>query len=58
MQLLAQGMTYRKIARALLCSEHTVDTHVRNIKTKLDLSGDRVNLVVWYYTRRDERRAA
>ena len=38
MRLLARGATNRAIARALAISERTVDRHVANIFTKLDLS--------------------
>ena len=34
---MAQGRSNRAIASALVCSEKTVESHVRSIFTKLDL---------------------
>jgi len=38
LRLLAAGLTNRAIAEALTISERTVDRHVSNIYTKLDIS--------------------
>ena len=39
LNLVAQGQTDKEIARTLLLSIHTVKTHLRNILTKLQVSG-------------------
>jgi len=45
-QLIARGLTSRQIAEELTLSEHTVNTHVARILTKLDLRS-RSQLVAW-----------
>jgi len=44
--LIAQGLTNRNIADALVISERTVDHHVSHILRKLDL-GSRQKVVAW-----------
>jgi serine/threonine-protein kinase len=58
LELMAQGRSNRAIATALVCSDKTVETHVRSIFTKLDLPEHaddhrRVTAVVrWLHARR------
>ena len=44
--LISRGMTSRQIAARLTISEHTVNTHVARILSKLDLRS-RAQLVAW-----------
>lgn len=44
--LIAQGKSNRAIAAALIVTERTVETHVRNIRSKLDMTS-RAQLAVW-----------
>lgn len=48
LQLVAAGMTNRSIAEALTISERTVDRHVSNIYTKLDVT-TRAAATAWAY---------
>jgi serine/threonine-protein kinase len=58
LELMAQGRSNRAIATSLVCSDKTVETHVRSIFTKLDLPEHpddhrRVAAVVrWLHARR------
>ena len=45
-RLVADGLSNRQIATRLLISEHTVDTHVRSILTKLGF-GSRAQIAAW-----------
>ncbi len=45
-QLLARGLTYREISRALSISERTVGSHVEHIMTKLGIRS-RARVAVW-----------
>lgn len=45
--LIAEGMTNREIAEALVISERTADTHVQNILAKLGLVS-RAQVAAWY----------
>jgi non-specific serine/threonine protein kinase len=45
-QLLARGLTYREISRALSISERTVGSHVEHIMTKLGIRS-RTRVAVW-----------
>jgi DNA-binding CsgD family transcriptional regulator len=49
--LVAEGLSNRQIAARLLISEHTVDSHVRNILTKLGV-GSRAQIAAWLATNR------
>jgi predicted ATPase/DNA-binding CsgD family transcriptional regulator len=44
--LVAQGLTNRRIAEALVLSERTADSHVRNIMSKLAV-GSRAQIAAW-----------
>jgi len=44
--LVARGLTNRQIAEELIIGERTVDTHVTNIRTKLELHR-RVQITAW-----------
>ena len=44
--LIVQGRTNREIAEALVLSERTADSHVRNIMGKLEV-GSRAQIAVW-----------
>ena len=44
--LIAEGRTNREIAEALVLSERTVDSHVRNVMGKLDVSS-RARIAAW-----------
>jgi DNA-binding CsgD family transcriptional regulator/Flp pilus assembly protein TadD len=44
--LVAQGKSNRAIAATLIVTERTVETHVRNIRSKLDMTS-RAQLAVW-----------
>ena len=44
--LIAQGRTNREIAEALVLSERTVDSHVRNIMGKLEINS-RAQIAAW-----------
>jgi predicted ATPase/DNA-binding CsgD family transcriptional regulator/transcriptional regulator with XRE-family HTH domain len=44
--LIAQGKSNREIAAALVVTERTVETHIRNIRSKLDVTS-RAQLAVW-----------
>jgi DNA-binding NarL/FixJ family response regulator len=48
--LIAQGLTNRQIAHALVISERTVDTHVQNILGKLELA-TRTQVAAWMVER-------
>jgi predicted ATPase/DNA-binding SARP family transcriptional activator/DNA-binding CsgD family transcriptional regulator len=50
-QLIASGMTSREIAAELTLSEHTVNTHVSKILSRLGLRS-RIQLVAWVSERR------
>jgi DNA-binding NarL/FixJ family response regulator len=45
-RLIADGLSNKQIATRLLISEHTVDTHVRNIMTKLGCRS-RAQIAAW-----------
>jgi DNA-binding NarL/FixJ family response regulator len=47
-QLMAQGLSNREIARQLFVTEATVKTHVNNVFAKLDVS-DRAAAVAWAF---------
>ncbi len=53
--LVAHGLTSREIAAELSLSEHTVNTHVSNILSKLDLRS-RTQLVAWLSEQREQDR--
>lgn len=44
--MIAQGKSNRAIAEALVVSERTIETHVRNVLTKLDF-GSRAQIAAW-----------
>ena len=44
--LITQGRTNREIAEALVLSERTVDSHVRNVMAKLEVSS-RARIAAW-----------
>jgi two-component system nitrate/nitrite response regulator NarL len=44
--LIARGMTNRAIGEALFVTERTVETHVRNIRSALNMTS-RAQLAVW-----------
>jgi DNA-binding NarL/FixJ family response regulator len=48
-RLIADGLTNKQIAGRLLISEHTVDSHVRSILTKLGV-GSRAQIAAWTAT--------
>lgn len=45
LQLLAQGCTYRQVAQHLHVSAHTVQTHIKNIYSKLEVHSARA--AIW-----------
>jgi DNA-binding CsgD family transcriptional regulator len=44
--LIAEGLSNKQIAARLLISQHTVDTHIRNIMTKLGCRS-RAQIAAW-----------
>ncbi|MBO0868508.1 MAG: LuxR family transcriptional regulator [Micromonosporaceae bacterium] len=48
-ELVAEGLSNRQIGTRLLISEHTVDTHIRNILTKLGVN-NRAQIAAWMST--------
>lgn len=46
MDLVILGYTSSEIAQTLMLSKHTVDTHKKNITTKLDLKGS-MAIIKW-----------
>ncbi|TCD12692.1 LuxR family transcriptional regulator [Pedobacter frigidisoli] len=50
-QLLSMGYNSKEIGEALFISEHTVNTHRRNMVRKLDLKNS-YQLIVWAFKER------
>ena len=56
-ELVAQGLTNRDIARELGTTEYVIKNHLRTIYDKLGL-WNRVELALWYEARRHESRTS
>lgn len=56
-ELVAQGLTNRDIARELGTTEYVIKNHLRTIYDKLGL-WNRVELALWYEARRHENRTS
>ena len=52
-ELVAQGLKNKKIAKELRISEHVVRNHLGKIYDKIGVS-NRVELALWYWARRQE----
>ena len=53
--LVAQGLKNKEIAKELRISEHVVRNHLGKIYDKIGVS-NRVELALWYWARRQERK--
>lgn len=54
-ELVAQGLKNKEIAKELRISEHVVRNHLGKIYDKIGVS-NRVELALWYWARRQERK--